>query len=471
MNDRGTVSILIAVALATLVLLSGIGVDLGRTYLVENRLQVSLDAAVLVAAREADLPTRDSDTASMFWSNFATNHLAGGQTYFGGSAAGPSVTRLNQSTVAINASATVPLVFGSLIGVSSLTLSDSAQAIRATTGMELAIVLDNTGSMAGAPMQAEIASATQLVNIVYGSGGQDTVPNLWVSVVPFSAEVNMGAQHAAWLASGSLNQAQYAHTTWQGCVLARHAGGHDADDATPATAPFQPFFYASTLGNYTVNGAVVPGDNDWSSTHITEADQADLPANTAVGPDLGCTAASILSETASRQTVLNAINAMQATDRGGTFINLGLQAGWLTLSPKWKGLWGNPSLPLPYNTVNMTDGNNEWYSWPGGAPDNQGDADATAYGRLSNNVLGLHASDATTYLNQSMANMCSTIKQAGIIVYTILYNHDDISASTQSLFQQCASSPQDYFLAPTGADLQTAFSAIGTQLASLRLSR
>ncbi len=40
--------------------------------------------------------------------------------------------------------------------------------------------------------------------------------------------------------------------------------------------------------------------------------------------------------------------------------------------------------------VLMTDGNNEWYNWPGGAPGvgpapwkNDGDADFTAYGRLN----------------------------------------------------------------------------------------
>ena len=58
--------------------------------------------------------------------------------------------------------------------------------------------------------------------------------------------------------------------------------------------------------------------------------------------------------------------------RGGTIINLGLQAGWWTLSPNWQGLWGDPNMPLAYNTpymkkviVLMTDGNNEWYDWTG----------------------------------------------------------------------------------------------------------
>ena len=474
---RGTVSILVGAAMMSMVIISGLAVDLGRLYLVQNRLQTALDSAVLVAGREIALPNRDADTTAMFWANFAVGHLAGGASFFGGAATTPTITRISDTTVSISATATVPLVLGRLVGLPSFTISDNAQAVRANTGMELALVLDNTGSMRGAPMQAEIDGANQLISILYGAT-QDTVPNLWVAVVPFAASVNMGANHSGWLVSGSLDQTKYANTSWKGCVLARHANNHDADDAPPSVAAFQPFIYASTLGKYQQHGKVLAGDDDWSANTITEDNQATLPANTAVGPNLGCTAASILPETASRAAVLNRINSMQATSRGGTFINLGLQAGWFTISPRWLGLWGNASLPLAYNTPNMakaivlmTDGNNEWYSWPGGAPDNQGDGDATAYGRLSTNMLGLGSANATVALNASMASMCTTIKAAGITLYTILYNHDAISTATQQLFQTCASAPQDYFLAPTAADLQTAFSAIGTQLASLRLSQ
>jgi hypothetical protein len=67
--------------------------------------------------------------------------------------------------------------------------------------------------------------------------------------------------------------------------------------------------------------------------------------------------------------------------------------------------------------------------------------------------------------------MCTLIKQNGIIIYTVLFNHDGVSTSTEQLFQSCATSPQNYFLAPTDADLQAAFQQIGTQLANLRLAQ
>ena len=61
--------------------------------------------------------------------------------------------------------------------------------------------------------------------------------------------------------------------------------------------------------------------------------------------------------------------------RGGTMANLGLVWGWRVLSPRWRGLWDGDlpdELPLAYAEQNMekvvillTDGNNEWYDYPG----------------------------------------------------------------------------------------------------------
>ncbi len=73
--------------------------------------------------------------------------------------------------------------------------------------------------------------------------------------------------------------------------------------------------------------------------------------------------------------MLAAIDEMGPWHRGGTMANLGLAWGWRVLSPEWRGLWGGDTpeeLPLDYHTPNMhkviillTDGNNEWYDWPG----------------------------------------------------------------------------------------------------------
>ncbi len=437
-RSRGSVALLAGLLAIPLVAFAGFAIDAGRMWLVQSRLQASIDAAVLLAAR---LPgaSGTANAVALFWADFGrTSDLPvsgnGYLAYLGAVALTPVVTQLDSSTVQMTGQATVATPLIGIVGPAQVTVHGTAVAKRQSTGLEVALVLDNTGSMAGWPIQSVITSATSLVNILYGGGAQDTLPNLWISVVPFTAEVNIGPTNINWLAAGSLNPNAYLNTTWTGCVMARVATGDDFTDATPSQAPFTPFLYPSTLGKYTVTTKgktqAITGDNDWSPTNITEGQQDSL-GDGSVGPNLGCSPLPVLPETASRTTVLNTISKMDAIHRGGTFINLGLQAGWWTLSPKWRGLWGNPTLPLDYNTpfmqkvmVLMTDGNNEWYDWPGGAPGvgpspwaDDGDTDFSAYGRVNQNLMGLPPpnnwrANATTNINTKMTTMCND-HQAG----------------------------------------------------------
>jgi len=500
--------------------------------MVQSRLKTAVDAAALVGARDMAPNTVANTTANalnatnLFWVNFGRGSAGSTVGYLGTTITAATLSDLSANIVSFEADALVPTTLMNIVGVSSVPLKVVSQATRAATGLELALVLDNTGSMAGWPIQSVVASATDLVNVLYGNGTQDTEPNLWVSVVPFTAEVNIGANNSNWLKPGSNIIQNFANTSWMGCVMARYdtvdsvtSLTNDFTDVPPAGAPFTPFLYPSTLGTYTktVNGTVIDfGDNDWSPSTITESQQSTLAQNTAVGPNLGCsqsatgTGLSVLPETASRTTVLSVVSQMVANFRGGTFINLGLQAGWWTLSPRWRGAagWGNATLPLNYNTplmqkviVLMTDGNNQWFDYPDRAPgacyyptsnpsgncpvknwngagnENDGNTDFTGYGRLLENNMGLAAGQntqgqATANINSKMTQLCGIIKQNGIIIYTILFNHDGtISADTQTLFQNCASTPQNYFLDVTDAQLQATFSTIGQQLASLRLSK
>jgi hypothetical protein len=413
-------------------------------------------------------------------------------------------------SVQLTSTATVTPTLLSVMGIGPVTVNAAATAQTAAYGLELAMVLDNTGSMAGSSISSLITASNELLNILYG--GADTQPHLWVSVVPFAATLNIGNTHTGWLVGGTINQAPYSPSHWMGCVMARttQTGAQDGDDfndKTPSQAPFTPFLYASTYHMYPSSGPIVyytgtgknrtahnywyPGDNDWtvSPNNITEPDSG----NNSVGPNLDCPSLPILPETASKTTVVGVVNRMVPVYRGGTIISLGLQAGWFTLSPNWRGLWGDPNMPLAYNTpymkkviVLMTDGNNEWYDWPDGVPGQtpptappagvpawtaDGNADFTAYGRLLTNTRGVSPANITTTLNTWMSQMCTTIKQNGIIIYTILFNNSN--SATATLFQNCASPgpPTHYFNSPTGTDLQNAFTQIGQELSSLRLSQ
>jgi len=202
--------------------------------------------------------------------------------------------------------------------------------------------------------------------------------------------------------------------------------------------------------------------------------------NNRKGPNVGC-GQPVAGLTNDRAALLNIISRLQPSNRGGTMGNLGLQAGWMAISPRWRGLWGTsawgtttpPGLPLDYPgprdfmvkvIVMMTDGNNSWFDY--GRPPG---SDYTGYGRVADGRLGTtNSGTANTRINERMAALCENIKARGITLYTITLG---TTPATQALYRSCATSPAHYFHAPAASDLRRNFQEIGSQLSNLRLER
>lgn len=592
-DRRGAVAAMSAVVMIGVIGFAGLAIDLTRIWMVNARLKTAIDAAALVGARQISLPaaTRDAMIENVYWANYTQNGFS--NNYLLATVNRPTITQLDEQRIQVSGSAVIPTTLFSILDRRNTTVGDTSIARRQGTGLELALVLDVTGSMASTPSgatQSNIAAlrqaATDLVDILYG--GQEQQPNLWVSIVPYTAMVNIGPGRTTWLQAGSLNTNNYLPSVWLGCVEARaginYPAGADEDDSPPSLAPFRPFFwpsnrYAHSLdpnipGNVWVyRGAgnppprtltpvsvplasVLPtdlpvnyGDNSWipgaggTVVRNTTASWSDAvwepdPANPGTdaqdnardnngrGPNLGCGRA-VLPLTRNRQPLIDQINALRATRRGGTMANVGLQLGWATISPRWRADWNlteareGQQLPLDYNTrfmrkaiVLMTDGENQWYDWPGGAPGdctttssgtagpcasaqrpvrppnvpiwtNAVDADQNAYGRLANggpfgNRLGIAnptagpagtaVTDPTNGINARMTRLCTAVRSENrnITVYTIVFV-PNASAAVQNLYRNCASAPENFFLAPTQAALRAAFQTIAGQLASLQL--
>jgi Flp pilus assembly protein TadG len=494
-DRRGAVAMLAGLAAIPLLAMAGAAIDLTRLYLLHSRLVTSVDAAALAGARVINELDRDAQIQRWFWANFTREARTGRTGYLGAeiTAFTISVEESNR-VVRLQVRAALPTTVLRLFGQDTLIASADHAARRQDRGMELALVLDVTGSMAGNAMTALRDSATELINILFGPN--ETVPNFYMSVVPYTSMVNIGRQRTNWLVAGSLDPTAYGSTVWRGCVQARHTGGEDETDTPPTAVAFRPYVWPSTVGRYSPNR----GDNEWTNWNITEPNP-ESPAsdsaqnaigNEARGPNLGCGRA-ITPLIQQRSLLVTEIANLRATHRGGTMANLGLQMGWANLSPRWRGLWGSATLPLDYGTpymdkvlVLMTDGSNEWHDWAEGAPGacrtsgsnppcrsgyvSDGDADVTAYGRLRENRLGLANptnANARAEIDSRMSRLCGRIKQAGIIVYTITFNVS--AASTQTLYRNCASRPEYYFNSPDAAALRSAFREIAGQLANLRL--
>ena len=172
--------------------------------------------------------------------------------------------------------------------------------------------------------------------------------------------------------------------------------------------------------------------------------------------------------TNNKSTITQGISNMTAA--GSTMINLGAIWGWRMLSPRWRGYWASDAtgskLPLDYGQKNMnkavvlmTDGDNSF------AANNY-----TAYGQLSEGRLGTtRQATAEGVLDTRLAAACTSMKAAGIRVYTVAFANPD--ATVKALLQSCATNASYYFDAANTSALTAAFQAIGSSLSSLRISR
>ena len=138
---------------------------------------------------------------NLFWANWGRTSSASTTGFLSATATTPVVHNPAPGGVAgsvqLTSTATVTPTLVGVMGIGPVTVNAASTAQTAAYGLELALVLDNTGSMAGSSITSLISASNQLLGILYG--GSDTQPHLWVSVVPFAAAVNIGNAHTGWL--------------------------------------------------------------------------------------------------------------------------------------------------------------------------------------------------------------------------------------------------------------------------------
>lgn len=467
-RESGNVAIIVALLMIPLISVVGLAIDSLRAFIVEDQLQKSLDAAALAVGRLTEDTNIDAEAQQIFDANFATARQAAdvGDLDL-------AVTD-NGGRITLSAGASLPTLFMRVIGTDLIPISAMTIINREVHQMELALVMDNTGSMVGQPIKDEIEGAKSLVENVYG--GEETQPNLLAALVPYTATVNIGPSHKEWLAAtdqvyNTPDPFALSVNKWKGCVMAR-PNPYDRSEDPPSVKRFNSFLYPEDL------------DNVWTlplKEQVTDG-------NNGTGPNLGCGSPPILSLTPEKSKIIEQINKMGAWHRGGTTSNLGLVWGWRVLSPKWRGLWGGNTpaeRPLEYNNalsdkviVLLTDGNNEVYDHKDaskGHYEGPRGSDFTAYGRLydmlddNGNATITSISKGNDLLDSRMASLCQDIKQTGIIIYTITYGSKP-DTQTKQLFEKCATVPAYYFHAPDGATMKSVFKKVGRHLSSLRIA-
>jgi hypothetical protein len=447
----------------TLLALSGFigtSVDIARLQLVQSRLSFSLDAAGLAAGATLNTTDLNAELTKYMNANFPSQYLGASAPQIA------SETSADKMVINVTATTVMPTTFMSILGIDEMTVVAKSEVTRTSSGLELVMALDNTGSMAGTRLTSLKNAATSLVDILYGT--RTTVPDLWIGLVPFSQTVNIGNTRTDWIDQTDFASLIWGPATWKGCVDARETNNGDTVDTPPTEQKYKAYFSKSTDNRpYPYNSYTYTSVNNWVTSRNAQGDPLTFYVTSSKTPNAYCPQ-TMTPMTSNKTTILNGINSMTA--QGNTHVNQGAIWGWNMLSPRWRGLWGGEmdtnSLPLDYRTKHMnkalillTDGENT-----------MSQTIFTAYGYLSDGRLGSATSSSTAVnsLNSKLANICTAMKQEGIYVYTIVFGSP--GTTIQNLMKNCATAENYFFMSPTNAELTTVFNAIADSLSNLRIS-
>src|SRR5262245_21470432 len=203
----GNVGVAFALAMIPLCAVLGVAIDYLRASNLRLDLQGVVDAAVLAAGAEGgDDETVLRNTISLY---IDANLRTAGRAALGA----VRVSFGKPATIRVEAEAASQNTLLNLVGIDRTPVAVASEAVRANM-LEVALVLDNTGSMKGAREAALRKAVGELTDTLMIDPA-----DVKMALVPFSQYVNVGLENrtASWLKLPDIP----AYATWRGCVGSR----------------------------------------------------------------------------------------------------------------------------------------------------------------------------------------------------------------------------------------------------------
>lgn len=415
-ETKAATAVAFALVIPVVVSSAAFAVDLTSAYMVKERLSHALDAAALAAAASANTGTDINAKVQTFMNmNYPSSKI--GATY------GLTVTQSGDD-IRVTASADYQTAFGRMFGIEVITVTESSTVTRELLGLEVAMVLDVTGSMSTNNNIGTLkTAATNFLNILCRG---TTCPSLVkIGIVPFAPAVNVGPYGLGKKPDGSAYDTafvnnpsnrtfgQSSNSNWWGCVLERA--------------------YPQDTQN---------GESSWRWDMYWDTSKSNK--------NTGCNKSYILPLTNTKTDIQNKITSLTAS--GNTLSNLGMAWGYRVLSPEFPfregAAWTDETVKKV--AILMTDGDN-----------NIGNA-YSGYGAWT--VLRLTDND----LDQRLTETCNNMKADDIVIYTIVFT-SGISEATKTRFRNCATDTSKYYYAPTQSGLISTFEQISRELANIHI--
>lgn len=471
-DNRGSIVVAFAIWATVLLTVSGGAIDASRVYSAQQSTQSALDAAVLSGAQGiliANLKSEDEIGAvvrSFFEENVKTYDVRAESVEI----------VVGKEDVTATAMIDIETPFFSMARVPSVKFRVHARAEIAPLNLEIALVVDTTGSM---QINGHVGNVTNALNDLI-TDLEPLAPKL--ALVPFAETVNLGEHwKPSWIdidgrspTHGILfdeSKGQVKHhdmfaklnLSWNGCVEMRPVP-YDISDEPPTSAnpstQFVPFFSPAInpYGNYFKNGyvnlggiGVVRDPKRYSLDNLAKIKDPNRQGD--YDPVSNCPLNSIVPLTSDYSAIRYAINGLVYD--GGTNIPSGMSWGWHVLSP------GEPFTEgASYSDkhsrkimILVSDGKNDMI------------VETNGYGMFYDGRLGQSKktwNEMTPLVNARMDKLCQNIKDAGVTIYVVSYalpTNAETELHKQRM-DKCASSPESHFDAATPDALRSSLARI-----------
>lgn len=434
-DERGVAAVLFSLVFMTLLLSVGVGMDFSRAFSVQRSLQADLDAAILAGATQDTISELSAEDIAKvyFGDNWQAKHKAGQVAL---------EFKTEDNTFTAIANVDVPTSIMKLSGVDVMSVSAKAKLAFGGRDVEIALVLDSTGSMNGQKLEDLKVAAEQLITAAFDF--ENAADHVKVALVPFSDYVNVGMSHrnASWIDVPNDNSStqevcgQVTPITAQtNCRMETYTY---TSDGTPMTGQQQVCDYEYGPPENQCND--VTTSNVWmgcvgSRTYPLNVQDENYSVRVPGIMNNYCPK-EILPLTSDKSAAITNVQSMWAS--GETYVPGGLAWGWRVLSKSQPFEEAQPTnlKKVRKMLVLMSDGANTL---------------SPTYPR--------HDGYDVTKADELTLELCENIKNDGIEVFTVAF--DIYENSVLEKMKTCASDLGKFFETTSGEQLKTAFKKIG----------
>ena len=421
----GNFAVLTAAVSAALVLAGGLALNIGQVTMTRSNLLNALDAAVTSTARDITTGRLAAKDARATVEAFL---LANGGTGFASEDQIKLVSLVADQkarTLRANASVTIDLAFPVFAGGSKRTINVESAAVYSDRKIEVAMMLDVTGSMSGRKLRDLKKAARNAVETLLASNSKAN-PRVRVALVPYATAVNTGP---------------LSNTVF---VEPRFTVGEPPRLDSPILAGGGGFDGCATERK--------------GSLQFTDASPYDAMVNRDIR--LGyCPSNPLTPLTTSERDLKKSINKFRAA--GYTAGHIGIQWSWYLLSPKWASVMPAAAKPAAYDpkkagkyAILMTDGEFN-----------------TAYAGVERG--GVTDGGQVRRSGDHAKRLCEEMKAEGIEIFTVGFMLNERDA--KDVMRACASddkgSVKHYYDTSSGTELDAAFQDIAANIERLALTR